>query len=266
MKSNTSNILNRLNGINFHGHEDTLQRLIIDSLGVKPSDFFSTPRKNKGEYHFNDKLHVGIGREFGFKKFFIDIANLRSFKKKYGEPEWVCEIKVFNQKKSKSSGRYYPWIYSCYQYDEKFNFIKKHDKHGIFIMTNADEGQIFFDLIKMLKCNETCNKTSKLKIYQFISIKETDNDGCVISYDYALNSIKRIFDIFNINIYKLVVYDYSCQSRILLECDNQYDLKCNLINLKTIAGISPTAYGYHNIFLEWEFDKSGAVSSIDARM
>lgn len=252
---------------NHKGCEKLLQDNVSKSLAAKDqlNEFTKmTSGSFGGKINNNEQLwgKKCYGKELGFVQTggssainrYVDIALAKLGGSDNINPDNIqqlLEIKIFNPKKIPVKGRYYPWIYQYNCFPPQYDFIKIN--RGVSRITNADEGQIFFDLIKMLNCKETCCPSTEPEIYQLIAIKEVNTYK--ISFDYAVQSLQRMFEVFNENIKNLEIFDYaSFPLSSMIKCSKCYEIEGTLIwKPNNPCAKSPTLHGYHHIFIRWDY-------------
>lgn len=193
-------ITKAIKSCNHEGVESKLQCTIGKALyccyEYPPCEFSPNKKRSMNQ---NKK---SIGLEFGFwpnnkkdggiKKSprFIDLASVNWGVATGDEPtsiNWLCEVKVIDPKRYTYKGRWYPYMFQYQCYPPMFDFRQPADsKFKNKFITDADEGQIIFDFIKMMACRldfikmMACRQKINLnaRMYQILAIK---NHG---SYDF----------------------------------------------------------------------------------
>ncbi len=262
---NIATVVSGIISTNHDGNEKKLQKAVAKALLATAPEF--SPTHKFSDFNKNLVTGTGIGTELGFnlsatispdikyKNRYVDIAevgnviNTNNFQIK-----WLCEIKVFNPapENNNVAGHYYPWIY---KYDDKnptpqnINLLQVNCA-GYFI-TNADEGQLFFDLTKMLAAvSLTSYLGTSIPLYQIIAIKTqapqlASPASYIISEEYVINSLRRMFCVFNHNVNKFEVRDYTSSGTVLVSAPH-YAVTGSVVD-------SCTIYDYHHIIIKWEY-------------
>lgn len=267
---------------NWDSNEKNLQCQIAKALNPnyeedKEFSPYSKPDKCR---KFNSNASDRINTELGVwpvttnRPIYIDLASAEITGNENENPisiDWLCEIKVFKPSANKNTGRFYPWVYKYDQFPNKFNFIQT--KQLNYIITDADEGQIFKDIFKMIRCTEILTKppspakACQPQIYQLIAIAEQASKSSSpprykITYEGAIKSLQRIFEVFNENICKPEYFDYTNYGNgPIVTCCSNYRLTGKVVWLECLY-TPATLHGYHHILIEWKYESISTPSKI----
>lgn len=170
------------------------------------------------------------------------------------DPLWLCEIKIVKPSNKNNHVRYFPWIYHYDSIQPQYNFHQKSIDGSKNIFTHTDEGQIFYDLIKMLRFCEELKAKIIPDIYQLIAISNTsqmsDPNNYSISMEYAIQSLQRLFDMFNEN-------NTECRMKIY-KSDQRKTVKisCKPYSLNGSILLTESAHDFHHILIKWSCELS----------
>lgn len=264
---NVEEIKTAITSYDHNGNEMDLQCILARSLGLCLANCNANCKFSPSINNFN-KNQNGAGLELGFKpqpvslppkvkdaRRYIDLASVNwEPQKQNNEPasiNWLCEVKIIKPDRYSYNGKWYPYIYKLMINGSKpFDFLAKvGDKN---IATDADEGQIIFDFIKMMACRQ---KTQPINapIYQIIAIKKECNikgfDDCKKAVVEVLNSWKSHLDLTTDSTAQIYAWkDFVTQERgqkVALEC-----------KLKDVTGCAITDLGssneYQHILIDWQ--------------
>lgn len=252
-------------GCNHNGCERKLQEAILQILREDNEIFEFSP--THGEINQIGAFCKGYGLELGcnFKtpccrkkqqNLFVDIALARhNGKGKIEKIVNLCEVKIIIPKNYPFKGRWYKYIYNKINTPSSFDCIQDLEKFGK-IVTDSDEGQIVFDLIKMLAFCEKISGCSENypEIYQIMAVKKVGN---VSSFDKLKENIISFLNQWkehvssnkeNLSIYKWVdfVTEKYGDQKFAIQCKKPTNLKC------TISDLGDDKHGYIHILLNWQ--------------
>lgn len=256
------NIKNKISESNHKGNERQLQEYVLKALRSTEDIFYFSTNKKINNCSVNQ---CGYGLELGFKinqcQRFVDIS-LATIEKTGGNTSNVknlCEIKVINPKKYSFKGRWYKYFYHYECCPITFDFLQNLGPEDQFgkIVTDADEGQIIFDLIKMIAYKNILNNTN-VEMYQIIAIKtklQSDNfDSCKAKLMDVLTSWIKHCEINkgdNAEIYEwedFVKQDHGSQKPALVCCLPD-SLRCSFVDLGC-------ADYFQHILINWQPEDS----------
>lgn len=220
-----------------------------------------SPKNSSTKTRKVNEKKLKIGTEFGFfynrKPRYIDLASVKwgagNNKDKVNKINWLCEVKVIKPDRYSYNGRWYPYIYKLMINGSKpFDFLEKIGINNI--ATDADEGQIIFDFIKMMACRQTTtSSSSNAPIYQIIAIKKEGNingfDACKNAVVDVLNSWKSHLRLTTDSTAQIYAWkDFVTQERC-----QKFALQCVL---EDVAGCVITDRGssneYQHILIDWQ--------------
>lgn len=266
-------VLDAISRTEHKGCEQKLHDAVVNAL-FKITKKTNAPRFSPNINEYNKNITTGIGSELGFilslpgskkskksKCYYVDIADVNNFVGfEVSDIKWLCEIKVLNPK-TVLKGKYYPWIYNYDTSPPEYNFLQNY--YGDYFITNADEGQIFFDLTKMLALSQKINNPN-IHLYQILAFRDkaptkAAPSSYMISDKYVINSLCRIFDTFNQHIKKFKIVDYIDNDLIALANN------CT-VSGKIVGAIAVNSY--HHIILEWTYclDEKDSNISFDPKL
>jgi len=250
------------------GCERMLQEHLIVALRSNSNVFDFSTIHHKNNSGINCKAY---GLELGFSGLpgkncnrYVDIALAKIINS--GEnPELIetlCEVKIIEKKDYPFKGRWYKHIYNDDKAPITFNCLQKLYKYE-YLVTDADEGQLVFDFIKMMACVQRIKPEKFPEMYQFVAI-EGSSDFC---------PEKQIVDFFirwkeHIKVNgslpdELQIFEW--EDFVNLDHGSQKPaLFCN-IDKKMGFKIHPLEKidGYHHLLIEWKNDDSEKVWSFN---
>jgi len=226
--------------------ETVIQEQVGQFLAGGSAPLFSpeaTEDDQKRPYNMN--LVAGIGREFGFGSPFgsryIDLAQIGRVERRLGQPEWLCEIKVIAAKQRTDNGRFYPWFHRYEDYPESFNCMP-----GGSLLTNADEGQLFYDLAKMLCCLEVTKANARARLFQLLVVAAAGPNGQLLRKQDVISAVNRMIDAFNAHIGRFAIYDYRNKDRLIMDTSGAYELTPATVACEQRNGL-------YSLAVEWSF-------------
>lgn len=249
------------NTFDHNGCERELQKAILLKLrGDGKIVEFSTDHTEINNKCINKRgygLELGCTIDFkngnGEKSFFVDIALAKHDGSNPTEIINLCEVKIIDPKEYPFKGRWYKYIYKNNYTPPSFDCLQNLYPPEKFknIVTDADEGQIVFDLIKMLAFCEKLDKKSDL--YQIIAVKKVKG---VQDFNTLKEKIISFLDSWkihiganqnNLSIYKwedFVTKNYGAQT-FAIQCKKPQVLNCTITDLGEHDG-------YIHVLLNWQ--------------
>lgn len=266
-KNKISQIVAKIKDTSHQGNERLLQEAVLSELRAASDIFYFSTGHSLNNCSSNI---TGYGLELGFNlnnngkscNRFVDIA-LATTSTANNNPSSVtnlCEIKIIEPRKYTFKGRWYPYFYEYGCYPAAFNFIQNNDKFNNFV-TDADEGQIIFDFIKMMACRQMIN--SEAEMYQILAIKKPEdvtNDlfdfkWCKDKLISVLGEWKKHCNVKHSQPLEI----YKWEDFVTMNHGNQkVDITCTLTGITGCGIIDLGFYGsYQHILIDWqpsEFD------------